>query len=239
MIALCRAKCCIVHLKANRMDHANPMAQCGLKGNLIVYPQCPSKIAKKLPPSIEEITLPICVLFVGSSPPTDEWICEKAKPLAVQVNKVQQALCWLKCHNHLYKDIKIDEAVLRELDANPCLPFHIEHIVPSHVTESSTSGYDPSGSQILHDDINTGQCQPNANENNLSAPEIPFASVVILDIENVISSSQLAVAAIRHMRKKGGAYLQVPHEPQPANEFFNADLSYDVSHSFSVGSWQF
>ena len=38
MIALCRAKCCIVHLKANGKEYASHSAQCGAKGNLIIYP---------------------------------------------------------------------------------------------------------------------------------------------------------------------------------------------------------
>ena len=67
MIALCRAKCCIIRLKADGMDHVSPTVQRGLKGNIIIYPQHPSQIARKLPPSIEEITSLICVLFVGSS----------------------------------------------------------------------------------------------------------------------------------------------------------------------------
>ena len=41
-----------------------------------------------LPPSIEEVVSPICVIFVGSSPPSTEWLCDKAKPLAVHADKV-------------------------------------------------------------------------------------------------------------------------------------------------------
>lgn len=111
MIVLCCTKCCILHLKADGQDYTTPTAQWGLKGNLIIYLQCPSDIAKKLPPSIEEITSPICILFIGAHPPSSEWLREKAKPLAVHANKVHQALLWLKTHNHLYKDIEIDDSV--------------------------------------------------------------------------------------------------------------------------------
>lgn len=83
IISLCHSKCCIARLKADGQDYVSHSAQCGIKGNLIVYLQQPSTIAKKLPPSIEEITSPIYVLFVGSHPPSKEWLREKAKPLAV------------------------------------------------------------------------------------------------------------------------------------------------------------
>ena len=102
MIALCHAKCCVVHLKADGQEYVSHSAQHGVKGNLIVYPQTPSDIAKKLPPSIEDIASPICVLFIGSHPPSNEWLRDKAKPLAVRGSKVRQALLWLKHNNHLY-----------------------------------------------------------------------------------------------------------------------------------------
>lgn len=172
MIALCRAKCCIVHLKADDMDHVGPTAQHGIKGNIIIYLQRPSEIARKLPPSIEEITSPICILFVGSTPPTDEWICEKVKPLAVCTNKVCQALLWLKAHNHLYRDIEIDKSVLHQLDSTPHLPFHIEHILPSRATDASTSSYDPSASGSNDATHNPEIC---ADDNNIGMSEIPFA----------------------------------------------------------------
>ena len=131
MIALCQAKCCIVHLKADGKEYASHSVQRGVKGNLIIYPQQPSEIAKKLPPSIEDITSPICVLFVGAHPPSEEWLRDKAKPLAVRGNKVRQALLWLKRHNSLYKDVEIDEDVLLRLDSDPVLPF-VKHLFSLH-----------------------------------------------------------------------------------------------------------
>ena len=113
-----------------------------MKGHIIVYPQRPSDIARVLPPSLDELTTPICVLFVGSSPPTDEWIHEKAKPLAVRHEKVREALVWLKNHNKYYKDIMINHGMLDELKETQNFPVHIEHILPSHVNDSSNARYD-------------------------------------------------------------------------------------------------
>ena len=190
---------------------------------------------KKLPPSIEDITSPLCVLFVGSHPPSDDWLREKAKPLAVRGDKVCRALLWLKRHNRLYKDIEIDEAVLHQLEADPVLPFHVEHVVNSHATDVSTAGYDNStfSSTTSVPDPSDAPSDP--------APEIPFASVVITDVDNIVSSSQLAAAAIRHLRKKGGAFLQIPHDPQPANEFFNPDLFpmlYPTLFPYGIGGFK-
>ena len=75
MIARCRAKCWIVQLKEENAEiGSSPSAQHAVKGHVIIYPQRPSAIASILPPPIDEISTPICVIFVGSSPPTDEWL---------------------------------------------------------------------------------------------------------------------------------------------------------------------
>ena len=244
MIALCRTKCCILRLKADGNNHATPTAQRALKGNLIIYPQHPSDVAKKLPLSVEEITSPICVLFVGSNPPSNEWLRTKAKPLAICAHKVRAALQWLKAHNHLYKDIEIDDSVILQLQSNPVLPFHIEHINSSHATDASTSGYDPScedntshsaNSTICSDPLGTMFPAPPPD------PDVSFPSVVIREIENTVSSSQMAAAAICHLKKKGGGYLQIPHDSQPANEFFNTELfpkMYPTLFPYGIGGFE-
>lgn len=96
MIARCRSKCWIIQLREENQDLILATTQRGIKGHIIIYPQQPSKIAEILPPSIEEITSPVCVLFVGSSPPTPEWLRDHAKPLAVNAGRVRKALEWLK-----------------------------------------------------------------------------------------------------------------------------------------------
>ncbi|KAJ7587457.1 hypothetical protein C8J56DRAFT_760068, partial [Mycena floridula] len=205
MIAQCRAKCWILQLKEDGNDVAQKNAQRGMKGHMIIYPQQPSKLATSLPPQIDEITSPVCVIFVGSSPPSKEWLREKAKPLAVRGGKVRRALQWLKAHNRLYRDITINEEVLKQLDSDPILPFHVEHVLPSPVGDELTSGY------ALPD-------EPRPSS------EIPFQSVVINDIQANASSNQLRAAAVQHVKKKLGSYIELPHDPKPANEFFNPDL---------------
>ncbi|KAJ7200369.1 hypothetical protein GGX14DRAFT_310037, partial [Mycena pura] len=212
MIALCRSKCWIIQLREENQDRVLQTTQQGMKGHIIIYPQQPTKVASILPPSVEEITSPVCVLFVGSSPPTPEWLRLHAKPLAVNAQRVRAALLWLQQHNPLYKNITLNEQCLQELERNPILPFSIEHIQPNAANEAATSRYDSS--------LTTDEDQ-RAND------PIPFQNVVIADVEGHASSNELRAAAFRHI-KKGGGYIQVPHDRDAANEFRKDSLLFPL-----------
>ncbi|KAJ7688748.1 hypothetical protein B0H17DRAFT_1160264 [Mycena rosella] len=121
MIARCRSKCWIIQLKEENQHLVLQSTQRGIKGHVIIYPLQLSKVANILPPLIEEITTPVCVLFVGSSVPTPEWLREHAKPLAVNATRVRNTLRCLKQHNPLYRDILINEECLQHLEENPIL----------------------------------------------------------------------------------------------------------------------
>ncbi|KAJ6543193.1 hypothetical protein DFH09DRAFT_1249382 [Mycena vulgaris] len=170
MITRCRSKCWIIQLKEENQD----LPLNGCCATSLIYPQQPSKLADVLPPRIEEIISPVCVLFVGSSPPTTEWLREHAKPLAVNAKRVRAALRWLKLHNPLYKDI------------------------------------------ILNSD-----------------GTIPFQNVVITDVDCHDSSNELRAAALRHVKNKGGGYIQIPHDRDPANEFKKDSLLFPMIPLFS------
>ncbi|KAJ7730747.1 hypothetical protein B0H16DRAFT_1677053 [Mycena metata] len=206
MIALCRAKCWIIQLREENGDDSLPTSQRGVRGHIIVYPQRPSAIAKTLPPSISDVTTPICVVFVGSKPPTAEWLKDKARPLIVQKERVANALNWLKIHNHLYKEVLIDEEVIQQLPTESILPFHIQHIIPNAGIDVTTSDYVPDSSQ-----------PPNSTDPSLQ-------SVVVTDVDGNAPSRELRAAALRHLRKPGSNYVEIPHDPNPANEFKNPHL---------------
>ncbi|TFY51291.1 hypothetical protein EVG20_g11068, partial [Dentipellis fragilis] len=212
MIARCRAKSCIVHLGEDRRG-VMPNAQRGLKGHVIIYPQRPDKLLQLLPPSVEEIVKPICILFVGSGSPSPEWIRTKAKPLAVRRDKVHNALLWLQKHNSLYRDISISQEHLDALPTDGSLPVHVEYIRSSVATESLTSRYDASSVQ-----------NSNAPDDAAHSDDIAFENVVITDVDARAPSSELRAAAMRHVKDKGRSFIQVGHEPQPVNEFCNPDL---------------
>lgn len=80
MIAFCRAKCWILQLQTqknlenlegdvNGFSH-NTNCQRGFCGHVIVFPQKPEVVATELPPSIEDIAISVCVIFIGSTLPS-------------------------------------------------------------------------------------------------------------------------------------------------------------------------
>ncbi|KAJ7065127.1 hypothetical protein B0H15DRAFT_926039 [Mycena belliarum] len=211
MIARCRAKCWIIQLKEED-DYSTPITQRGVRGHVIVYPQKPSAIAKVLPPSISDIITPICVIFVGSTSPTTEWLQKKAKPLTVHKEKVLNALHWLQAHNPLYKDIKINPGVFAGQPDEAILPFHVQHIIPSVGISASTSSYVPD--------------------------PIPFESVMVANIEGHTSPNELRKAAIDHMKLPGSNYVGIPHDRSPVNEFNNPALLpmiYPTLYPYGLG----
>lgn len=84
MVALCRAKCWILQLKEDDRVQRLPGTQRAMRGHIIIHPQQPEKIETVLPLTMEDAAKPICVVFVGSSKPSKEWLKEKAKPLVVR-----------------------------------------------------------------------------------------------------------------------------------------------------------
>lgn len=82
VIARCRAKACIIQLREDGSGLANK--QRGMKGHIIIYPQQPERLVSMLPCSVGETITPICILFVGSHPPSREWLWEHVKPLIVR-----------------------------------------------------------------------------------------------------------------------------------------------------------
>ncbi|KAI0059118.1 hypothetical protein BV25DRAFT_1809591, partial [Artomyces pyxidatus] len=229
MIARCRAKCWIIQLKEDNQDRALPSAQRGMHGHIIIYPQRPQAIASILPPPMQDIITPICVIFVGSSPPTQQWLQEKAKPLGVRREKVRAALEWLKAHNRFYKDIIVNHDLLNTLPERHILPVHIEHILPDLAGDTLTSRYD--ATQKLDDDAAIAA----------RARAEAFQSVVITDVDGHAPMNELRAGAVRHVKQKGGAYVQVPHAPDPANEFFNPDLFpmiYPTLFPYGIGGFE-
>ena len=229
IIAKSRAKSWIVQLTEEKETINLPNAQRGLKGHVIIYPQRPSEIARVLPPSLDDVLTPICVLFVGSTPPTAEWLRNKAKPLCVRREKIRNALLWLQKNNPLYFDIQINEERINALPVNGILPFHIEHVLPSNAFETLTSRYDATPQSDLANDLARSEDDER---------QTPFENVVITDVDVHAPAHELRAAALRHIKEKGKGYIQVPHDPQPVNEFFNPQLLpqiYPTLYPFGIG----
>ncbi|KAJ3850146.1 hypothetical protein EV368DRAFT_75311 [Lentinula lateritia] len=223
MISRCRAKSWIIQLKEEN-GFVTPTNQRGLKGNIIIFPQNISSVTKILPPSLDELSEPICVIFIGSSRPSDDWLREQAKPLSIRPGKVKAALMWLKSHNKWYRDIVINEDLLDSFPDISSLPVHIEHVVPDEVNESLTDGYN----------------QTATSPSDSQGSGLTFESVVITDIDGNATVNELRAAAMRHI-KKGGSYVEIPHEASPVNEFFNPSMFpmiYPTLFPYGIGGFE-
>ena len=248
IVALCRAKCSIVHLKdsaerehstsgtADFLDSRAPNDQRGFKGHIIVYPQRLGEVVRLLPPSVEEIVSPVCVIFVGSKTPTLQWLREKAKPLIVRREKIRAALHWLKRHNALYKDVEISDSQLAALPLDDVLPVHVEHVLPSAAQDVLTSRYDASS---VADSDPDSTLPPSAR--TIERAEAEFSKVVVTDVDGRAPAKELRAAAVRHVKEKGGAYVEVPHGPRPVNEFCNPALFpqiYPCLFPYGIGGFE-
>ncbi|KAF8996887.1 hypothetical protein BDQ17DRAFT_1249152 [Cyathus striatus] len=199
-----RAHTCIIQLRESNQNLDVPTTQRGVKGHVIVYPQKPSELVKVLPPAIEDVVTPICVLFIGSSLPSREWLRTKAKPLVVRREKVRKALEWLKSNNPLYSDVNIDYNNLNSLETEFVPPVHIEIMSENEGAETLMSRYD-NYEDLLH----------------AHAP-----------------AHELRAAALRHVKQKGGSFIQLPHDPKPVNEFNNPlllPMIYPTLFPFGIG----
>jgi len=207
MIARARAKSWIVKLQETDTESTSQPSQRGLKGHTIIYPQQPEKLATVLPPPIDEALTFICIVFVGSTALTADWLRTKAKPLVVRREKIYKALVWLKQNNPLYKDVGIEEENLRSLPDEDVLPYHIEHIPRDDAQDTLISRYD--------------------NLPDLEKPssdQTHFESVVVSDIDAHTPPAELTAAAIHHVKTKGRRFIQIGHGSGPMNEFFNVNL---------------
>ena len=64
---------------------------------------------------------------------------------------------------------------------------------------------------------------------------------MVTDVDGSASSNQLHAAAMRHVKEKGGGYIEVPHDSKPVNEFFNPALFpmiYPTLYPYGSGSFE-
>ncbi|TFK60577.1 hypothetical protein BDN72DRAFT_749088, partial [Pluteus cervinus] len=228
LIARCRAKSLIVQLNEERRGRCG--GQRGVRGHVVVYPQRPEALCTILPPAIDEISHPICVLFVGGSPPSLSWLKEHARPLCVRGDKVRSALKWLKNNNPLYVDVQISEENLRNLpsDGIPAIPLEFVQETEAYMSANSeyqsSQGYRPFKNSVQ-----------DANPSNL-----PLESLVVSDVEGHASPPELRSAAMRHMLDQKG-FIQVPHGSTPESDIHNTDLlpnTYPTLFPYGIGGFE-
>jgi hypothetical protein len=216
IVARCRAKLCIVKLQDHRDDVELPTVQRGIKGHVIVFPQHPETMAEVMPAQLSDIVTLVCIIFCGSTKPTLEWLKEKARPLVVRRDAVLKALQWLRVHNPLYKDVIIDATRISVLPEEDVLGHNIEHIPLSTSSHALVSRYDaPTGLVSM---VSAANFPPPQSDDH-----VQFERVTITDVDVHAPSYQLKAAALRHA-KRGGSFIEVPHDSIPVNEFFNPSM---------------
>ncbi|THV00421.1 hypothetical protein K435DRAFT_657292, partial [Dendrothele bispora CBS 962.96] len=216
MIARCRSKAWIIRLHEGSAETtADPHdtsavrggdSQRGVKGHIIIYPQKPTSVLDLLPPPLDDVCSAACVIFVGSSPPSKDWMKEKATPLIFRKEKLQKALYWLRDHNPLYRDVRINQPFLDGLADEEILPVSIDHILPDGASASLTSRYD------------------NVSDTPESGREVLFERAVVTDVSRNETASVLKRAASRHVKQNYGSYVRMPHGSHLATEFNNESL---------------
>ncbi|KAF8325384.1 uncharacterized protein EI90DRAFT_2932185 [Cantharellus anzutake] len=221
LIARRRAKSWIIHLRDDSSGNshatgaafssANPTSQRALKGHIIIFPAKPEALAPFLPPPLGEVLTAMCVVFVGFSKPSKEWLLNNARPLLVRHEKVCLALEWLIANNPLYEGVILHNESLIEI------PLHDIASVPIEQHESSVAG-DAQGAR--YDDL-----MPTDSTLNGFAlhSESLLQGVLVTDIDlHGSNSAEMAAAAIRHLKRPNGeigAHIQVGHSADPVNHY--------------------
>ncbi|KAF8204727.1 hypothetical protein BJ912DRAFT_919331 [Pholiota molesta] len=156
------------------------------------------------------------------------WVIQLKEEDPNSENTVLPPMC-----NVVSRDISlyILNDLLKFLEDEQILPFHLEHILTDDASETLTSRYDqPSGNNdlssiptnpsITADDpfIRTGETRSGDSEFASEITDVPFQNVVITDVDGNAPANELRAAALRHV-KRGGGYLKIPHDPTPVNEF--------------------
>lgn len=238
IIARCRARCLVVQLgfdteDTNQSKHPGESDkslyhQRAIKGNVVVFPQHPEFLSNVMPPPVDDIISHVCILFVGSKMPDQEWLQNKARPLLVRRDRIYRALKWLKKHNCLYSDIVIDHNNLAQLPSDgTLLPYVIELIDHDPRRLVTTSRYD------------TTQPAPSSVSKPVDS-EIPFPSVVVSGVGEQATSAELRSAAVDHMQRKRRPFIAMPHDSKFVSEFDNPALFpslYPTLFPYGVGGF--
>lgn len=72
-------------------------------------------------------------------------------------------------------------------------------------------------------------------------PTIPFEKVVICDVDTHATPNEHPLAAIQHIKNKGGSFIQIPHDSKPMNEFNDPTLfpkMYPILFPYGLGSFK-
>ncbi|TFK60676.1 hypothetical protein BDN72DRAFT_779086, partial [Pluteus cervinus] len=232
LIAHCRAKARILQLKEGL--NANGHGQRGMKGHTIIYPQKPETLENVLPPKMDDVVNPVCVLFVGSHRPSMKWLKERGSPLWVRADRVRKVLYWLRKHNHLYKNVVIDENRLNELPSGGTLPINLESVDKNEGIDARTARYDDSTEQPEFDGIEN---EESSQTGGATGSDIMVDSACIADVDINAPGHEIKTAAIRHVYEQKKAFLQMPRGMEPERDFRNPHLFLNMYPTYGIGTF--
>lgn len=92
MVSKSRVKAWIIQLWECSDGETLANSQCRMKAHIIVFPQEPEQFQTVLPPPLANVSTPICVVFIGSKPPTAQYLWAHITPLLVIVRRVRMHL---------------------------------------------------------------------------------------------------------------------------------------------------
>lgn len=212
IISRARVRCTIYKFsqkKAANTDHnelpiSDVTSQKYSKGHVITFANGNADLLNVLPPSPEQLTDTMAVIFWGAVLPSPEEI-KRHSPLLVRRQVVVRLLEWLKANNPYYQEVQISQENLDALMPEeecvpPCLQMHL----------------------VQSTEVDEGHMPLDLSQK--SSTEIPMAShgVIGTTIDG-LSIKQIKLLAIRHWKAGGTAYA-IPHGQKPLQDYDNPGL---------------
>ncbi len=207
--------------------------QRGIKGNTICFPQDISSIAKeitKLPHDIDELCEYMKVVFVGSKEPTK---LQLLNVLKVRRQKVVAALKWLKKNHPQYKNISINQTMVRKIpteDIPDCIWTTLAHDKDIKSEQSAHANYT---NATIDDVIKDNQ----DNTINTDSSEVIMEGSGVIDVEGTMTTClEQTKAAVEHLLSDKSRLVKsdnasnldpvhvIPHGSTPVIEYNNPDL---------------
>ncbi|KAJ7598738.1 hypothetical protein C8J56DRAFT_770837, partial [Mycena floridula] len=168
-------------------------------GNVCIHPHEISKLASVLPRPMSTLYDEIVVIFVSNKGLATEEMFKRT-PLLVRRGHILRALHWLKSHNHLYRDVEIDNDALAEYPEDGIVPFPVHKQSPNSTIRGQTSTYTGHG-------IDTTESMFAESSDNMDTA-IPVSVSGTVDIKDTAISLNLCkIRALQHL-KSGGSFIK-------------------------------
>ncbi|KAJ3520205.1 hypothetical protein NMY22_g12852 [Coprinellus aureogranulatus] len=177
--------------------------------NAIMFATPVVKVYHTLPPSLEEASEVIAVIFMGANQPTDEQF--KRTPMLVRRNKISAALEWLKLNHKDYEDLTISKENLEQYPLSG-----VPVVVDFRKVDSEIDPTDKLQSEMSKHETVT----------NVATKAGPCPLVVhgITGSElTKLSLKALKIKALAHM-EDGGKALGVGQDADPTSMYNNPQL---------------